>query len=295
MAFFSRVFLPFLLLGYIATETYLKLQNTSLCGEVGCKLAGELLKFDAIYLNYFGLGGLFFLVLLGYLSLNNKFFSALFFMGLYAAIAFEVTIISYQFIVNPEPCIFCLGIVGSLLLIALFAHVKSFAMVLASILAIFLGLNTLTITKNQAFTTQNGNYLIQSESCPHCKIVKKYFAEHDIKYTPISTQEASARSFLKFVDITSIPVLIMKKPSGITLLTGDKKIISHFETKNAPEVVIEVATEGLVQAPTQSSSLDLSSGGLSTDFLSAGADDEGCAITITETASCEDDNTSARH
>ena len=283
MAFFSRVFLPFLLLGYIATETYLKLQNTSLCGEVGCKLAGELLKFDAIYLNYLGIAGLFSLVILGYLSLNSKFFSVLFFMGLYAAIAFEVTIISYQFIVNPEPCIFCLGIVSSLLVIALFSHVKSFAIVLASILAIFLGLNTLAISKNQAFTTQNGNYLIQSESCPHCKIVKKYFAEHDIKYTPISTQEASARSFLKFVDITSIPVLIMKEESGITLLTGDKKIIAHFKNNTEPSTITPTITE----VPTQSSSgaLDLSS-----DFLSAGGADEGCAISIVETPSCAETN-----
>lgn len=294
MALFSRVFLPFLLLGYIATETYLKLQNTSLCGEVGCKLAGELLKFDAMYLNYLGLAGLLSLVILGYLSLQNKFFSTLFFIGLYAAIAFEVTIISYQFVVNPEPCIFCLGIVSSLLLIALFTHVKSFGIVLASVLAIFLGMNTLAVNKNQAFTTKNGNYLIQSKTCPHCKIVKTYFAEHNIKYTPISTQEASARSFLKFVDITSIPVLIMKEPSGITLLTGDKKIISHFEAKNTPEVSTKADIEKPIQAPMQSSSLDLSAGALSADFLSAGGDDEGCAITITETASCEEDNTSAK-
>ena len=287
MTFFSRVFLPFLLLGYIATETYLKVQNTSLCGEVGCKLAGELLKFDAIYLNYLGIIGLFSLVILGYLSLNNKFFSALFFIGLYAAIAFETTIISYQFVANPEPCIFCLGIIGSLVVIALLTHIKSFGIVLVSMLAIFLGINTLAINKNQAFTTKNGNYLIQSKTCPHCKIVKTYFAEHNITYTPISTQEASARSFLKFVDITSIPVLIMKEPSGITLLTGDKKIIAHFETKNTPKANTE--------EPTQSSSLDLSLGGLSADFLSAGEDDEGCAITVTETASCEDDNTNAQH
>ncbi len=81
MRFFSRVFLPLLLLGYIGTETYLKLQHSSLCGAVGCKLAGELLKFDAIYLNYFGLVSVFFLIILGYLSLKNRFYEALFFIG----------------------------------------------------------------------------------------------------------------------------------------------------------------------------------------------------------------------
>ncbi len=281
MRFFSRVFLPFLLLGYIATETYMKVQHTSLCGEVGCKLAGELLKFDPLYLNYFGLAGLFILMIFGYLSIKNKLFETLFFMGLYSAIAFEATLLSYQFIVNPEPCIFCLGIFSSLLLIAFFSQVKSFPVVLASILAIFLGLNTLSISKNQAFITQEGNYLIQSETCSHCKKVKAYFAEHNIEYTPISVKEASARSFLKFVDITSIPALIMKEKSGITLLSGDKKIIAYFNNKTQVN-----ATEPVDTIPTASSNtIELSS-----DFLSAGGADDGCALTIIETPSCADEN-----
>lgn len=281
MRFISRVFLPFLLLGYIATETYLKLQHTSLCGNVGCKLAGELLKFDALYLNYFGLAGLFSLVILGYLSLKNRFFETLFFIGLYAAIAFEATIISYQFIANPEPCLFCLTVFSSLLLIALFVHIKSFVVVLASALAIFMGLNTLAITQNKAFVTAPGLYLIQSETCGHCKKVKQYFTDHHITYTPISTKEVNARGFLKFVDIATIPVLILKKESGITLLTGDKKIIAHFESQKK----VDLPTTGPTTVPTQSNTVELSS-----DFLSAGGDD-GCALTITEASNCTDGNT----
>jgi len=282
MRFIARVFLPLLLLGYIATETYLKLQHTSLCGEVGCKLAGELLNFNALYLNYFGLAGVFVLMILGFLSLKNKFYESLFFIGLYGAIAFEATIISYQFIANPEPCIFCLGIFSSLLLIALTSNIKHFAITLATVLAIFIGLNTLAVTKNKVFATESGNYLIQSETCPHCKKVKTYLAEHNIPYTPISTQEASARSFLKFVGTSSIPVLIIKEKYETQLITGDKKIIEHFETKTTPNESTQV--------PIQSSTLDLGTGGLSSDFLSAGGDDEGCAITITETLDCTDTN-----
>lgn len=281
MHYFSRVFLPFLLLGYIATETYLKLQHTSLCGEVGCKLAGELLKFDPLYLNYFGLAGILGLILLGYLSLKNKFFETLFFVGLYSAIAFEATLLSYQFIANPEPCIFCLSIFASLLLIALFSQAKSFVIVLLSVIAIFLGLSTLSISKNQAFATEDGNYLIQSDSCSHCKKVKTYFKEHHINYTPIPVKEASARAFLKFVDIASIPVLIKKEQSGITLLSGDKKIIEYFENETQDNPTDLVETE----PTTSSNTMELSS-----DFLSAGGADDGCELTITETPSCADEN-----
>jgi len=286
MRFFSRVFLPLLLFGYIGTETYLKLQHTSLCGEVGCKLAGELLNFDALYLNYFGLAGVFILMILGFLSLKNKFYESLFFVGLYGAITFEATILSYQFVANPEPCIFCLGIFSSLLLIALLSNIKHFAITLATVLAIFVGLNTLAVSKNKTFITQQGNYLIQSETCPHCKKVKAYLAEHDIAYTPISTKEASARNFLKFAGVTSIPVLIINEKLQRTLIVGDKKIIAHFEAKKASKEVFEEST----QVPTQSSSVDLTTGALTADFLGTGGDDEGCAITITETPDCTDNN-----
>ena len=278
MAFFGRIFLPFLLVVYIATETYLKLQHTSLCGEVGCKLAGELLAFDPLYLNYFGLVGTLLLILLGYLSLKHSLFEKLFFITLYGAIAFESTLISYQFIANPALCIFCLGIFGSLLLIALFSHLKNFMFIISSSLAIFIALHTLAVTTNQSFVTQEGNYLIASPTCSHCKRVKHYFKEHHIDYTTIAIDHPNAKAFLKFIDIGSIPLLIIKEKSHTTLIHGDKKIIDFFETQTVPP---------LDEAPQRGmSSIDI---GFGDNFL-ATSEDEGCAITIADTPSCDDTN-----
>jgi glutaredoxin len=266
----TRVFLPFLLLLYIGIETYLKLQNSSLCGQVGCKLAGELLNFDAIYLNYFGLVSVLFLMLLGYLSLKNKFFEALFFIGLYTGIAFEATILSYQFSVNPEPCIFCLGIFSSLLVIALFSDIKHFAITFATVLAIFIGMQTLAVTKNYSFITSSGYYLIQSKTCPHCIKVKAYLKENRINYTAISTKEASVRSFLKFVGISNIPVLVIKAKYNTRLITGDENIMAYFESKNAPKEAVSIGK----------SSYDR-------NLFSAVPDEIGCAITVIEEPNCE--------
>ena len=274
MRFISRVVLPLLLFAYIATETYLKLNHTSLCGEVGCKLAGQLLNFNAIYLNYFGLLGVLSLIVFGYLSLTIKFFETLFFIGLYSAITFETTIISYQFIANPEPCIFCLGIISSLLLIALATRMRSFIFIVPAIVAIFAGLSTLAITKNKTFATDNGAYIIGSKTCPHCIKVKIYLDKHNIKYSFISTKEANARSFLKFANITSIPVLLLKKPEDTTLIVGDEKIISFYEKSEKKPSSSTVETTSV----QSSSALP--------DFLNAGAD-AGCEITITEVPDCE--------
>ena len=175
------------------------------------------------------------------------------------------------------------------MIIALFSHLKNFFILLASVLAIYIALNTLAIPKNKAYVTTPGNYLIQSETCPHCIKVKTYFKDNNINYTPISTKEINARGFLKFVDIKSIPVLIMKEKSGITLLKGDKKIIAYFEAKKAPETKVEIRTDN-IPVSTQSASI-----GLSSDFLSAGGEDGGCALSIVEEVACDDNKTTPDH
>jgi glutaredoxin len=284
MQFFSKVFLPFLLLNYIAVETFLKLNHTSLCEATGCQLAGELLRFNPLYLNYFGIASVFFLTVLGYFSLKSKLAERLFLMVLYSAIAFEATILGYQFIANPEPCMFCLGIFSSLMLIALLNHFRNFPFILSVALSIFLGLNTIAITQNKSFISQEGTYLIQSKSCVHCKKVKEYLAKHQIKYIPISVQEASARSFLKFAGISTIPVLITKTSSHTSLIVGDTQIIAHYENK---------PTLSSTTNTTSSTQQSHATNSLSSSFLSAGSSDAGCAVSIVETPSC-DKNTSKK-
>ncbi|CAA6811995.1 MAG: Unknown protein [uncultured Sulfurovum sp.] len=287
MAIFSRVFLPLLLLLYIATETYMKLQNTSLCGEVGCKLAGELLNFDSIYLNYFGMVGLFILILLGLSSLKKESSKTLFFTVLYAAIAFEATILIYQFLANPEPCIFCLGIFFSLLVIALLSSPKKFLLPLGIVIAIGMALSTLAINKNKAYIIETGTYLIQSETCSHCKKVKTYFADKHIDYQTILAQEVNARHFLKFINIQTIPVLVVKTAHEIKIIQGDKRIIHYYEQQNS-NVSKDTSTAPTNPLPQRSS---VSYNPLGNDFLTAGANDGGCALTVVETEPCDTNTT----
>ena len=243
MKLFSRVILPILLIIYIAIETYAKLNHTSICGTTGCELAGELLKFNSLYLNYFGALGAFFAALFGWLSLRREGFAKLFYITLYAAIAFESIMIAFQVLANPEPCIFCLGVYTGLLAIALFSNWKYLLYSIPAIIALYLSMSSLTITQNRALVTENGTYLIHSETCPHCKNVKTYFAEHDIAYKKISIYDTNARFFIKQLDINSIPILVIKEKTGAKILKGDKAIIAYFEQKNTPEATAHSTTE----------------------------------------------------
>ncbi|MFK5977060.1 MAG: glutaredoxin domain-containing protein [Sulfurovum sp.] len=278
MLLFSRVFLPFLLLSYISTETYLKLQHSSLCDAVGCKLAGELLKFDALYLNYMGIVGVSILIILGFLSRKIVIFEKLFFISLYSAIAFESVIISYQFFVNPELCVFCLGIFSSLLIIAIVSNIKNLFLILP-IGAIIVALGILNIPTNEVLITSDGKYLIQSPICSHCKKVKKYFKENHIAYNAIESSNTNAKMMLKSMGINTIPILIIKEKSHINIIKGDRDIIAHFESTKEPDIKEVINTS----IPNQSRVMDY------TDTFSAVLD-EGCTIEITKATPCADDN-----
>ncbi len=225
---FSRVLLPLVLLIYIAVETYAKLHHTSICGSTGCKLAGQLLNFPSIYLNFMGLAAVAAILILGFLSLKHPGWEKLFFVGLYAAIGFETIMFAYQFLVNPEPCVFCGGVYGGLLLIALVSRPMYLLYALPAIASLWVALATLAIPKNTALITENGTYLIHSETCPHCKKVKAWFADHNITWHPIDVHTANARSLLKNLGIDQIPVLILHDKEANRILVGDKPIIAHF-------------------------------------------------------------------
>ena len=75
---------------------------------------------------------------------------------------------------------------------------------------------------------------------------------------------------------------VIKDKAGVKIINGDKGIIAHFKKKNRSEV----DTQEMISMPQQSSAL-----GLPTDLFGA-TTEPGCAITVTQTPSCEDDNTS---
>ena len=231
MKFISRVVLPLILFLYIATEGILKWQKSSLCHSTGCELAEQLLRFDSLQLYAMGAIGALLIATLGYASIKKDSFTKLFYMALYSAVAFESIMIGYQVLVNPEPCKFCLGVYGLLLLTALLSNWRYLLYALPAIAAIFISLGSLAIPKNQAIIGANGYYLIKSETCPHCIKVKKFMKEEHIPYTPIASSDTTARSFMTDMNITQIPVLIVKENSRIQVIKGDKIIIEHL--KNA--------------------------------------------------------------
>jgi len=239
------IFTPLLFLLYVAGETYLKLNASSLCMSdkpsepTGCELAGALLNFDAIYLNYLGILAALTILILGILSYKRIIPEILFFVVLISSLLFETIMLGYQYFASPAMCTFCMGIYAFLVAILLFASRKYFLMVVPAILAVLMALAFLAIPAAKTFIQKDGTYLLQSESCPHCKKVKTYLNDNNIEFTKIDIGNIEAQHFATFLNFKSIPILITKEGKNIKIINGDKNIIDSYETITTGEIVIE--------------------------------------------------------
>lgn len=270
---FSFIYLPILFFVYIGVETFLKLNHSSLCESTGCKLAGNLIWFEPIYLNFMGLATAFTLVVLGWLSHKEKISKKLFYMVLFSALLFETILLGYQFFVSPEMCKFCMGIYGFLFFITILsAPPRYLMMVIPAIVSVLVALSFLNMPKPKSFMVKDGTYLIQSPTCPHCKKVKTYMHDESIAFDKIDIKSIEAQNFARFMNFNTIPILLIKNGKNVQIINGDQDIIEFFKNKfegtNSPIVMEE--------------SVSISASSESTDLFKAAKEEEGCGFASIE-------------
>ncbi len=256
---FSFIYLPILFFIYILTEMVLKLNHMSICETTGCLLADNLLKFDSIYLNFMGLLDASLILVTGWLGHKNKKYAKIFYLVVFASLLFETVLLGYQYFVSPEMCKFCMGVYAFLVLIALLSSRIYFAMVLPAVASVVMALSFLSLPKSEVFVINDGNYLIQSPTCEHCKKVKTYLKDNDTVFSKINIDDIEARNFATFLDFKTIPILLIKEGKKVQIINGDTNIIHHFKSHN------DTIKESAVVASNS-------------DFLYEKAHDEGCGF-----------------
>ncbi len=271
---FSFIYLPFLFLLYIGIETYLKINHSSICHTQGCELAGALLRFDPLWLNYMGLFSAFILFILGLFSYKKIISSKLLYIFLFSALFFETIMLGYQYFASPEICIFCLGVYGFLLIIAFTSCVKYFFFALPIVISSFVALSFLAIPAQKVFISKNETYLIQSAECSHCKKVKTYMNEHSITFKAIDAADIEAKFFITFLGYKTIPILIVKSSKEIQVINGEQNIIRYFEKSFDQNIQTILKHES----------------SLNSLFFDNSSEEEGCSLNFIKStqSSCED-------
>ena len=237
----SFIFLPILFFLYVAGETYLKLNHSSLCASTGCKLADSLLLFDSIYLNYIGMVAGLGILITGILTYKKVIHTNFFYIVVGSALLFETIMLGYQYFASPEMCKFCMGVYTFLVVIMLTASFRHFIVTAMGVVSVLMALSFLAIPQSKPYVVKDGTYLLQSPSCPHCKKVKKYMKENYIEFTKIDIASIEAQHFATFLNFKTIPILIKKEGSHIKIINGDKDIIDSYKSSSGTNegIVIE--------------------------------------------------------
>ncbi len=277
------VFLPLLFMVYIAIDTYLKINHSSLCHTKGCELAAGLIDINAIYLNILGIFDAFIILSFGFLTYKKYIDKKYFYFILLLSIVFETIMIGYQYFASPELCKFCLGVYTFLLLITLFTLYENILLFIGVISVIFMALYILAIPKQTPFILiDNVNYLIQSPTCPHCIKVKKFLRKNDIPFRQINITSIEARNFLKFLNFNTIPVLVKKNASKVQIINGDKDIIEFFESNNKLTLNNDKNRVEKVKLEDKAYDKIVSN----TSLLDSTSEGSGCEVSIFEKPAC---------
>jgi glutaredoxin len=216
--------------------------------------ADTLLRFDSLYLNYIGVAISALIMIIGYLSYREKISQKIFYLLVFVSLLFETIMLGYQYFASPVLCKFCLGVYGFLWAIMISSSRRYTLMVIPAVLAIFTALSFLTIPKTQAFITQDGTYLIQSPTCPHCLKVKNYFKSHDIAFTKLDINSPEARNFATYMNFGTIPIMIQKEGEFVTIINGDEAILDYFKESQTALTTPQTDTNSIISIDGSASS-----------------------------------------
>jgi glutaredoxin len=178
------------------------------------------------------------ILITGILAYKKIIHTNFFYIVVGSALLFETIMLGYQYFASPEMCKFCMGIYAFLVAIMLTASFRHFVVTAMGIVSVLMALSFLAIPQSKPYVLEDGNYLLQSASCPHCAKVKKYMKENYISYTKIDIEDIEAQHFATFLNFKTIPILITKEGKNIKIINGDKDIIDAYESAGT-EIVIE--------------------------------------------------------
>ncbi len=234
------------------------------CLNQGCKVVEELTRIPPIFINLAGL--LFFIgIFVTSRWLQGGPHPRLSWTGLLLLIglAAEGVLVSYQVFVIHTLCSYCLIIFSVILVLNIINGRKQIVLglpIFAAVVIAFASLNfgqsllslksqTLlsgTFAKTSCIAPENQLYLFFSSDCPHCQNVIKVLENcnscemHFNPIEPIETLDhpelehfpdydpSLNRLVLSLLGIKTIPILIVQKTNGLSLIKGEENILAYI-------------------------------------------------------------------
>ncbi|MFV0435876.1 MAG: hypothetical protein ACK5PS_00580 [Desulfopila sp.] len=285
------------------------MQGNALCFNDGCEVVEQLSRVPPLTVN--SVGALFFLVVFlllwwggrggtGWLTTAR--------VLLLAAMAVEGVLIGFQHIVAGTFCSYCLFIFALIFLLNLlmgwYSLIAGLLVACASLLAFAFmqpiqgqhlpaGLQPLekgtygTLTRSRS---DRELHFFFSSTCPHCEEVIATIDQSftcSLDFNPIDELAVSPlaslvlqpgyspavnRDFLRALEVTDIPVLVVRSAEEIQLLKGTRRIVQYFDSNCRPQPSTPAgATSELSQTSSHGSALP---------FWPPNQSDETCTVDV---------------
>jgi len=229
------LYIPSIFSIYILVNLTSLLLGSQICESSGCKIVDSLTKIEPLYLNILGALFSFTLIFLGfkYLKTQKEFYQNSFKTILFTGFLFESILIIFQLTLLDSICYFCFGVYAFITILALLT-LKPLNVIFAFI-ALFIAFNTLKFIpyNSKLLDKDNSYYIFSSEDCKHCKNLKKYLIEKEVKYIKKDVTKIENTHMLSSFNIKTIPTLFAKTNKGFDIVVGDEKIIEYLESKNS--------------------------------------------------------------
>ncbi|BCL62634.1 hypothetical protein DGMP_33270 [Desulfomarina profundi] len=244
--------------------------SKGICLNDGCAVVDSFTRVSPFYFN---LAGCFYFLFLSWCFLQvrkkKELFRVLAGLVLFGGIAAEGVLIFFQYVVLSTFCSYCLIVCSAIILLTVLSGLKQVAGGAVLFFSVFLALSSLDFKASAGGNVSLGRgsyaqipgekdkpslYLFFSETCPHCENVIAVMDEKrscTIRFNPIDKVKdfsfsGSSRlpeydplvnvSFLKKLDLTEIPVLVVQGREKIQIFKGESRIIRYLRENCGSEV-----------------------------------------------------------
>jgi len=253
-------------LGAAIQAALLYARGEAICLDEGCRVVEGLTRVPPLFINLAGLGFFLTAAALAWRAHESRFTRQLLGLLLLAGIAVEGVLFSYQIFVAKAFCSWCLAVLAIVVLLNLLAGVRQSlgaAAVFVSSLAVFSvlsfgvvqppaggrALDRGTYGVRRCAVPAKQVYLVFSSSCVHCAAVLRTLESCNscnFHFNPVDqiagldlpgVERSTAydpgvnRGLLALLGIEEVPVLLVPGPEGMSIIRGEKRILSYISAE----------------------------------------------------------------
>jgi len=223
---------------FVLAETVMQFFGKSICYTEGCKVVSQQVRFGEISILLIGFATFALLAVLSSLGryMVSPGLTRFINFVLVVSLASEGFFTGYQAFAVRTPCVFCLIILGFIVLLSIirfFSGERELIAGFASFAAVFtMFYLVLPVNTNISLPENERQILFYSSECKHCAEVMKYIEENKL---PVKHFDVGGYSpALKGIGIDAVPTLYVNDKYQRVFVTGEEAIKRYLLACNQP-------------------------------------------------------------